>query len=120
MDERQTWEEHWQALAAERSVFGRLASLVRRTLLRGAVAACAARYAVLVRADVARLPFRDAVVSSGKPFELFPAEVNRPRSLRNARDLLRAGGLQPVSCGLTRRDAFIHIVAVGRKEAAAP
>ncbi|HYG62187.1 MAG TPA: class I SAM-dependent methyltransferase [Thermoanaerobaculia bacterium] len=56
--------------------------------------------------------------STGKPFQFFPDEVNRLRSLRHARETLRGGGLEPVAADFTPRDSFIHVVAVGRKPAA--
>ena len=51
----------------------------------------------------------------GRPFRFFPDEVNRLRSRRHASETLRAAGLEPVAADFTLRDAFIHIVAVGRK-----
>jgi len=54
----------------------------------------------------------------GKPFRFFPDEVNRLTSRRHARQTLEAAGLEPVAADFTPRDAFIHIVAVGRKPAA--
>jgi hypothetical protein len=55
---------------------------------------------------------------SGRPFAFFPDEVNRLRSAEHARRLLAAAGLEPVSAGLTWRDAFIHRVVVARRPAA--
>jgi SAM-dependent methyltransferase len=55
---------------------------------------------------------------SGRPFHFFPDEVNRLRSLPHARETLRGGGLEPVAADFTPRDAFIHVVAVGRRPAA--
>jgi SAM-dependent methyltransferase len=55
---------------------------------------------------------------AGRPFRFFPDEVNRLRSRRQARETLRAAGLDPVAVDFSPRDAFIHIVAVGRKPAA--
>lgn len=55
---------------------------------------------------------------SGRPFHFFPDEVNRLRSLRHARETLRAAGLEPAAVALSPRDAFIHITAVGRRPAA--
>ncbi|MEA2694138.1 MAG: hypothetical protein QOJ16_3525 [Acidobacteriota bacterium] len=55
---------------------------------------------------------------SGRPFRFFPDEVNRLTSRRHARETLAAAGLEPVAADFTPRDAFIHIVAVGRKPAA--
>ena len=54
----------------------------------------------------------------GRRFRFFPDEVNRLRSRRHARHTLREAGLEPVAADLTPRDAFIHLVAVGRKPAA--
>jgi SAM-dependent methyltransferase len=56
--------------------------------------------------------------AGGKPFHFFPDEVNRLRSRRHARDTLAAGGFEPVAVDFSPRDAFIHLVAVGRKPAA--
>ena len=55
---------------------------------------------------------------SGKPFRFFPDEVHRLTSRRHARQVLGEAGLTPVAADFTPRDAFIHIVAVGRKPAA--
>ena len=48
----------------------------------------------------------------------FPDEVNRLRSFRHARETLTAAGFEPVAVDFTPRDAFIHLVVVGRKPAA--
>jgi SAM-dependent methyltransferase len=53
--------------------------------------------------------------TSGEPFHFFPDEVNRLRSFRHARDTLIGAGFEPVAVDFTPRDAFIHLVAVGRK-----
>ena len=42
--DRQIWDRHWQAMQGESSLFGRLASLVRRRILRGAVRHYAERW----------------------------------------------------------------------------
>jgi SAM-dependent methyltransferase len=55
---------------------------------------------------------------AGRPFRFFPDEVNRLTSRRHARQTLEAAGLELVAADFTPRDAFIHIVAVGRKPAA--
>lgn len=55
--------------------------------------------------------------TSGRPFHFFPDEVNRLRSPRHARELLAAAGFEPAAVDFTPRDAFIHIVAVGRRPA---
>lgn len=222
--EREVWDRHWRGLHGERSsLFGRLASLVRRTVLRRAVrhytgryfppegtlveagcgtgqasasvrrlrrrlvgldfslpALAAARrdagpYQLLLRADIRALPFPAGSVAGiwslgvmehfhpgdgraileefrralrpgacavlfwppefglsrlalapvewlrsrpGHRFRFFPDEVNRLRSRRHARRTLREAGLEPVAADFTPRDAFIHLVAVGRKPAA--
>jgi SAM-dependent methyltransferase len=221
--EREIWERHWRGLAGGPSArFGALASLVRRTVLRRAVAHYARRYFPLsgtcveagcgtaqasesvdrrernlvgldfslgvlaaarggraphrswVQGDIRALPFRDGALAGiwnlgvmehfspdegrailreflrvlapggcavlfwppefglsrmvlapielarsrrGRPFRFFPDEVNRLRSRRHARETLRAGGFEPVAVDFTPRDAFIHLVAVGRKPA---
>jgi len=51
----------------------------------------------------------------GRPFRFFPDEVNRLRSLREGREVLADAGFEPVTVDFTPRDAFIHLVAVGRK-----
>ena len=53
----------------------------------------------------------------GRPFRFFPDEVNRLRSLRQGRETLVDAGFEPVTVDFTPRDAFIHLVAVGRKPA---
>ena len=221
--EREVWDRHWRGLRGESSLFGRLASFVRRTVLRRAVrhytgrffpaegtlveAGCgtgqastgvrrlrrrligldfslpalaqarrdAGPYQVLLRADIRALPFRAGSVAGiwslgvmehfppgdgraileefrralrpggcavlfwppefglsrlvlapvewlrsrpGRRFRFFPEEVNRLRSRRHARRALREAGLEPVAADFTPRDAFIHLVAVGRKPAA--
>lgn len=55
---------------------------------------------------------------SGRPFRFFPDEVHRLTSRRHGRRVLKDAGLEPVAADFTPRDAFIHIVAVGRKPAA--
>lgn len=216
----EVWDEHWRGLRGERSLFGRLASLVRRSVLCRAVrhyadrylaregwladAGCgtgqasariepAARrllgldfslqallearrtssYRALVQCDIRRLPFRDGSLSgawnlgvmehfprpegeailgelaravrpggtlllfwppeigssrlvlgpiewlrtrlTGKRFEFFPAEVNRLRSFRHARAMVRGGGLEPAAVHFSFHDLFIHFVVVARK-----
>lgn len=217
--EPEVWDLHWKELRKERSLFGTLASLVRRLVLGRAVrhytgryfprqgwfadAGCGtgqaseqiepaerrllgldfslealldarqASYRGLVQCDIRRLPFRDGSLSgvwnlgvmehfhppegheilreigrtlkpggaallfwppemgssrmvlgpiewvrtrlTGKPFEFFPAEVNRLRSFRHARDMLRGGGLEPAAVHFSLHDLFIHFVVVGRK-----
>lgn len=219
--ERETWDRHWRSLqGGDAPVFGRLASFVRRTILRRAVGYYSARFfpctGTLVEAgcgtaqasesvqglgrrlvgldfslaalaaarrgaaphrywlqgDIRALPFRDGALGGlwnlgvmehfapeegrqilreflrvlapgacavlfwppefglsrlvlapvealrsrpGRPFRFFPDEVNRLRSIRHARESLRGGGLEPVIVDFTPRDAFIHLVAVGRK-----
>ncbi len=51
----------------------------------------------------------------GRPFHFFPDEVNRLRSRAHGRETLHAAGLEPVAVDFTPRDAFIHLVLVGRK-----
>jgi SAM-dependent methyltransferase len=51
----------------------------------------------------------------GRPFHVFPDEVNRLRSKRHAADTVRAAGLEPAAIDFTPRDAFIHMVVVARK-----
>ncbi|HEY3123117.1 MAG TPA: class I SAM-dependent methyltransferase [Thermoanaerobaculia bacterium] len=51
----------------------------------------------------------------GKPFRVFPDEVNRLRSRRHAFATMASAGFQPLAADFTFRDWFIHIVAVGRK-----
>ena len=53
----------------------------------------------------------------GRPFRVFPDEVNRLRSRRHAADMLRAAGLEPVAVDFTARDAFIHMVVVAKRPA---
>jgi SAM-dependent methyltransferase len=219
--DREVWEAHWHELQEGRlSPLGRLASLVRRRLLAGAVRSYALRWFPpagivveagcgtgeasaslghlrrrsigldfslaalraarrgphrwLVRADIAALPFADDSLAgvwnlgvmehfppehgrvilaelaralspgasailfwppefglsrlvlapiewlrsrNGRTFRFFPDEVNRLRSLRHGRETLGAGGLEPVAVDFGWRDAFIHVVAVGRKPA---
>ncbi|HWM90335.1 MAG TPA: class I SAM-dependent methyltransferase [Thermoanaerobaculia bacterium] len=224
MDGRQpeVWDLHWKELRKERSLFGTLASLVRRLVLGRAVrhytgryfprqgwladAGCGtgqaseriepaerrllgldfslealldarrASYRALVQCDIRHLPFRDGSLAgvwnlgvmehfhppegheilrevgrtlqpggaallfwppemgssrmvlgpiewvrtrlTGKQFEFFPAEVNRLRSFRHARDMLSGGGLEPAAVHFSLHDLFIHFVVVGRKPAA--
>lgn len=53
----------------------------------------------------------------GRPFHFFPDEVNRLRSRRHGRETLRGAALEPEAVDFTPRDAFIHLVAIGRKPA---
>ena len=214
------WDRHWRALASNRRFFGALASIVRRTVLRSAVAHYAERflpragvlvetgcgtgqasggiprharrllgldlslpalraaraggaYRWVVAGDLRRLPIRDGAVAGiwnlgvmehflpadgrailaefrrvlrpgspvlmfwppefgssrlvlgpierlarllGRPhWTFFPAEVHRLRSRRHAHEELRAGGFEPVAVEFSARDAFLHVVAVGRR-----
>jgi SAM-dependent methyltransferase len=52
-----------------------------------------------------------------RPFRFFPDEVNRLRSKRHGRETLAAAGFEPVTVDFTPWDAFIHLVAVGRRPA---
>ncbi len=218
--ELDVWDRHWRGFRGERSLFGTVASLVRRLVLCRAVrhytgryfapqgwfadAGCgtgqasaqiepAARrllgldfsfeallearrtssYRALVQCDIRHLPFRDGSLAgvwnlgvmehfhppegqeilrelartlrpggtallfwppemgssrlvvaplewvrthvSGRKFELFPAEVNRLRSFRHARAMLRGGALEPAAVHFSFHDLFIHFVVVGRK-----
>jgi SAM-dependent methyltransferase len=54
----------------------------------------------------------------GRPFHVFPDEVNRLRSKRHAAEILRAAGLLPSAIDFSARDAFIHMVVVARRPAA--
>jgi SAM-dependent methyltransferase len=56
--------------------------------------------------------------TKGEPFHFFPDEVNRLRSFRHARETLIEAGFEPEAVDFTPRDAFIHVVAVGRKSEA--
>jgi SAM-dependent methyltransferase len=51
----------------------------------------------------------------GHKFRVFPDEVNRLRSKRQAAETLRAAGLEPASIDFTARDAFIHMVVVAKR-----
>lgn len=53
----------------------------------------------------------------GTAFHFFPAEVNRLRSRAHARATLADAGFETVAVAFTPRDAFIHLVVVGRKAA---
>ncbi len=53
--------------------------------------------------------------TSGRTFHFFPDEVNRIRSFRHGRQMLLTAGFEPLAVDFTPRDAFIHVVAVGRK-----
>lgn len=218
--ERTAWDRHWDSLPQDRRLFGRIAEVVRRTILSRAVRTYVDRYfppegffveagvgsgqsaeriagtrrrlialdfslpalamarregahAHLVCADARALPFRpgslagiwnlgvvehfepdvvdtmlrefrramrpgaNAVLfwpprfgssrlvlgplewlrSRGRdtPFRFFPDEVNRVASKRDAAEAMRRAGLEPVTVDFTPRDAFIHVVAVGRR-----
>jgi len=217
--ERADWDRHWRSLRGERSTFGRLASLVRRSILSHAVrhyatahfppkgvfveAGCgtgeASRrvpvagrtligldlslavllgargrpYRAVVVGDLRNLPFRGEslagvwnlgvlehftpsdgtsvlvelrrvlvsrgiallfwpprfglsrlvlapvewirTVFTGRRFTFFPDEVNRLRSAEHALATLTAAGFDAVAVEMTPRDAFIHLVVVGRK-----
>jgi len=52
---------------------------------------------------------------AGRPVRFFPDEVNRLRSKRQARAVLREAALEPVAVDFTPRDGFIHMVVVARK-----
>jgi SAM-dependent methyltransferase len=52
---------------------------------------------------------------TGERFEFFPAEVNRLRSFRQARAMLRGGALEPAAVHFSLQDLFIHFIVVGRK-----
>ncbi|HKI06220.1 MAG TPA: class I SAM-dependent methyltransferase [Thermoanaerobaculia bacterium] len=221
--EREVWERHWRSLGKESALFGKLASLVRKLVLRRAVehyaetyfpadgvfvdagcgtgqasaaipsrarrlvgfdfslaALAAARgegpYRLMVGGDIRRLPFADGSVAGvwnlgvmehfpqeegiailrefrrvlrpqgvavlfwppefgssrwllapvewmrtrlqGRPFHFFPDEVNRLRSRRHAREMLKAAGFEPVAIDFTLWDCLIHLVVVARKPAA--
>lgn len=62
----------------------------------------------------------EAVRSLGRrePFRFFPDEVNRVKSLRHARRMAEAAGLEPVAADFGPRDAFIHVVLVARRPVA--
>ena len=218
--ERRVWEEHWQALQGQRSLFGALATLVRSVIFSRAVRAISGRYfptsgvmvemgcgtgqassriprqdrklvgldfaigalvharnggsfCRLVQGDIDSLPFRDSVLDgvwnlgvmehfdsvrghsilrefyrvlkpgahailfwppdagssrlvlgpiegvvsrfSGRRFMFFPDEVNRLKSKDHGRQCLTGAGFEAVRVGYSWRDAFIHIVLVGRK-----
>ncbi|HTO88531.1 MAG TPA: class I SAM-dependent methyltransferase [Thermoanaerobaculia bacterium] len=53
----------------------------------------------------------------GRPFRLFPDEVNRLGSRRHAAAALAAAGFETVATDFTARDAFVHVVVVARKPA---
>jgi SAM-dependent methyltransferase len=53
----------------------------------------------------------------GRPFRVFPDEVNRLRSRRHAADMVLAAGLESVAIDFTPRDAFIHMVVVAKRPA---
>jgi SAM-dependent methyltransferase len=48
-------------------------------------------------------------------FRFFPDEINRLARRRDAREALLAAGLEPVTVDFSPRDAFIHVVVVGRR-----
>lgn len=48
-------------------------------------------------------------------FRFFPDEINRLARRRDAHEALLAAGLEPVSIEFSARDAFIHVVVVGRR-----
>jgi SAM-dependent methyltransferase len=50
-----------------------------------------------------------------RPFRVFPDEVNRLRSKRQAAEAVRAAGLEPTAIDFTLRDAFIHMIVVARR-----
>ena len=54
---------------------------------------------------------------AGRPYRVFPDEVNRLPSRRRGRWTLAAAGFEPLQVALTPRDAFIHLVLVGRRPA---
>ncbi len=56
-------------------------------------------------------------VLTRRRFRFFPDEVNRLRSPSHARRVLRAAGLEAAAIEFSVRDAFIHLVVVGRKPA---
>lgn len=51
----------------------------------------------------------------GRPFRFFPSEPGRLRSRREARERMIGAGFEPVAEEFGPRDAFIHVVVVGRK-----
>lgn len=51
----------------------------------------------------------------GRTYRFFPDEVNRLRSLRQARATMRSAGLEPVASRVSLRDLFVHVVAIARK-----
>lgn len=53
----------------------------------------------------------------GRPWRVFPDELNRLRSRRHAAETLRGVGLVPAAIEFTPRDAFVHVVVVARKSA---
>lgn len=63
-------------------------------------------------------PFEWLRSRPGRPFRFFPDEVNRLRSRRHARETLAAAGFDAVAVDLTPRDAFIHLIVVGRRPGA--
>ena len=52
---------------------------------------------------------------TGRRFRFFPDEVNRLRSRQHAQRILHAAGFEVLRSELTWRDAFIHLIVVGRK-----
>jgi SAM-dependent methyltransferase len=58
-------------------------------------------------------------VATGTRFRFFPDEVNRLRSRHHGQDVLAAAGLVPVAAVFGPRDAFVHVLLVGRKPAGA-
>ena len=53
----------------------------------------------------------------GRRFRFFPDEVHRLRSRRHARWVLEEAGFEASAVDFSFRDAFIHLVAVGKKPA---
>jgi SAM-dependent methyltransferase len=51
----------------------------------------------------------------GRLFRLFPSEPSRLRSRNEARKRMVRAGFEPVAAEFGPRDAFIHVVVVGRK-----
>ena len=62
------------------------------------------------------LPFEALVsVITGRRFRFFPDEVHRLGSRRAGRAVLTAAGFDPLAADFTFRDAFNHLVLVGRR-----
>ena len=51
----------------------------------------------------------------GRPFRFFPGEPSRLKSRREALARITDAGFEPVAAEFGPRDAFIHVVVVGRK-----